>query len=278
MAIVLLLDVALTLGLAAGLLVLTFLTDRGWAFAAFGLFLAFVGARGVTRDVRARHRGRDVTAADRRRVAAAAERLCVVGDIDEPRVAVREHPVPQSWTVAVPWQTPRVFVTTGLLDLLDDRELAAVVAHELGHIAHHDALVMTMAAAPGEWVLRGLRETWRTTRHDEPVRAWLGAPFGVVFAIPALPFALLARVLSRFRERAADEAAARLTGSPAAVSAALVALSGDLARIDLRAAAPAVLNILPRRPAHGIARLWATHPPLERRLAALERMEARLQR
>jgi Zn-dependent protease with chaperone function len=45
----------------------------------------------------------------------------------------------------------------------------------------------------------------------------------------------------------------------------------------VRAAAPAVLNILPLRPAHGIARLWATHPPLDARLAALHRMEARLQ-
>jgi heat shock protein HtpX len=88
-------------------------------------------------------------------------------------------------------------------------------------------------------------------------------------------------VLSRVRERAADEGAARLTGSPAAVSAALVALSERLAkrrRTDLRAAVPAELNIVPLRPAHGIARLWATHPPLDARLAALERMEARLQR
>jgi heat shock protein HtpX len=102
----------------------------------------------------------------------------------------------------------------------------------------------------------------------------------VLLAIPGLPFALIARVLSRLREHAADAGAARMTGSPAAVAAALVALAEDLAggrRVDLRAAAPSVLNILPLRPAHGIARLWATHPPLERRLAALERMEARLQ-
>jgi hypothetical protein len=93
----------------------------------------------------------------------------------------------------------------------------------------------------------------------------------VLLAIPAVPFALLARVLSRLRERAADAGAARLTGSPAAVAAALVALSEHLAQrrpVDLRAAAPAVLNILPLRPAHGIARLWATHPPLAARLRA----------
>jgi Zn-dependent protease with chaperone function len=46
---------------------------------------------------------------------------CVVGDLAAPRVTVREHPLPQSWTVAAPWQSPRVFVTTAMLDRLDDR-------------------------------------------------------------------------------------------------------------------------------------------------------------
>jgi heat shock protein HtpX len=219
-----------------------------------------------------------VRPADRDRVAASVQRLCVVRDIPAPRVSVREHPLPQSWTLAVPWRPLRLSVTTGMLDLLGDRELAAVVAHELGHVAQRDALATTIAAAPGIWVLGGLRDVWRRTRRDEPVCAYVAIPYGQVFAIPALPFALIARVLSRFRERAADEAAARLT--PAAVSAALVALSEDLARrrgTDLRAAAPAVLNILPLRPAHGPARIWATHPPLKRRLAALERLEARLE-
>jgi heat shock protein HtpX len=140
--------------------------------------------------------------------------------------------------------------------------------------------MMTVAAAPGVWVLQGLRYAFREERRSEPFRAYASIPFAALFAVPALPLALLARVLSRFREHAADAGAARLTGSPAAVSAALVALSDDLAGrrfTDLRAAAPAVLNILPLRPAHGIARLWATHPPLDARLAALDRMEAWLQ-
>jgi heat shock protein HtpX len=172
-------------------------------------------------------------------------------------------------------------VTTGLHDLVDDRKLEAVVAHELGHIVHRDALVMTIAAVPGIRILHGLRYRYRQQRRSEdPSRPYLSVPAGVLLAIPAVPFAVIARVLSRLRERSADEGAARLTGAPAAVAAALVALSEDLAgarRVDVRAAAPSVLNILPLRPAHGIARLWATHPPLERRLAALERMEARLQ-
>jgi heat shock protein HtpX len=282
MAVALVLEAAVTVALAAGLVWVTLFADRGYVVAFAVAILALLGAVAATdTGRRRRHRGRDVKTRDRERVRRIAERLCVVGDIAEPRVAVRENPLPESWTVAVPWATPRIFVTTGLLDLLDDRKLEAVVAHELSHIAHHDALVMTIAALPGDWVLRGLRYTFRQERRDDPFRAYASIPAGVLFAIPALPFALLARVLSRLRERAADAGAARLTGSPAAVAAALVALSehvADRRPVDLRAAAPAVLNILPLRPANGIARLWATHPPLEARLAALTRMEARLQR
>jgi hypothetical protein len=62
-------------------------------------------------------------------------------------------------------------------------------AADRGVQALHMAFALT-----SRWSPRGLREMWRKTCHDEPVRAWLGAPLGLSFAIPALPFALLARV------------------------------------------------------------------------------------
>jgi heat shock protein HtpX len=281
MTIVLALEAIFTVATVVGLLALTFLVHKGWSVSFFIVVLALVGALKAGRPVRFRDRGRPVRPGDEGRVGAIVQRLCVVGDIPVPRVCVNRHRLAQSWTLAVPWRAPRVYVTTGLLDALDDREPAAVVAHELSHIAQRDALVMTIAAAPGIWVLQGLGDLWRRGRHDEPIRSLIAARVWLLFAMPALPFALLARVLSRFRELAADQGAARLTGSPAAVSAALVALSESLAKrraTDLRTPAPAVLNILPTRPARGVGRLWAAHPGLERRLAALERMEARLQR
>src|SRR4051812_1536581 len=211
MAVVLLLEAAVTVALAAGRVWLPLFSDRGYAVTAMLVLFALLGAAGATDTGRRRHRGRDVTTRDRERVRRIAERLCVVGDVAEPRVSVRENPLPESWTVAA-WGTPRIFVTTGLLDLLDDRTLEAVVAHELSHIAHHDALVMTIAAAPGIWILGGLRYAFREERRREPFRAYASIPAGVGVAIPALPFALLARVLSRLRERAAVARAARLTG------------------------------------------------------------------
>src|SRR3954468_2457751 len=161
MAVVLLLEAVVTVAVVAGLVWLTLFADRGYAVTIAIVALALFGALAATDSGRRRHRGRDVKPHDRNRVLHIAERLCVVGDIAEPRVSVRESPLPQSFTVAVPWAEPRVFVTTGLLDLLHDRELEAVVAHELSHIAHRDAFVMTVAAAPGLWVLRGLRYTFR---------------------------------------------------------------------------------------------------------------------
>ena len=87
----------------------------------------------------------------------------------------------------------------------------------------------------------------------------------------------LARLASRRRELAADRGAAVLTGSPAGLAAVLIALGDGLARIpsaDLRAVARAdVFHLLPAREATGLTRLWATHPPLRRRVAALQEME-----
>ena len=96
----------------------------------------------------------------------------------------------------------------------------------------------------------------------------------------ALPGALAARLLSRHRELAADRGAALLTGSAAGVAAALRRLSGTAgAGPDLRLVGLELLNFVPARSrgTGAVARLWATHPPLERRLAQLDRLERALQ-
>jgi len=139
---------------------------------------------------------------------------------------------------------------------------------------------MTVLAAPGISVLRVLSRVW----HDPaaPFRAKPGlVMFTCILGPPALVSAALARIVSRHRELAADRGAALLTGSPAAMTSALVKLSGGLGgcpKRDLRvAAARDLLHVVPARPAHGIRRLWATHPPLKTRLRQLERLESRLQ-
>jgi len=149
-----------------------------------------------------------------------------------------------------------------------DRELQAVVAHELAHIANRDAWVMTLVAAPS-WILAGIQDGWR-----ERTGSWLRNAVGMVaiswLVALALPGALAVRLLSRQRELAADRGAALLTGSPAGVAAALRRLSADPPPADLRLA---VLNFVGARDAG----VWATHPPLAQRLAQLDHMERALQ-
>jgi heat shock protein HtpX len=107
------------------------------------------------------------------------------------------------------------------------------------------------------------------------------AVLSTLLAVPALLSVGVARIVSRHRELTADQGAALLTGSPAALASALTRLSDGLHAIpdkDLRVAAVSdVLHVVPAKPAHGISRLWATHPPLEDRIRRLERLEARLQ-
>lgn len=215
------------------------------------------------------------------RVKRALARLCIVADLPSPRVHVVTDRVPLTWTFASPLSGAEVWVTTGLLAELPDSELRAVLAHELSHLAHHDATFMSVLCGPPIWLLRSLRYLWQEARYDGLRLRLAVIMFGAVLVPPALVLGAVARVVSRHRELAADRGSALLTGSPAALAAALSRLSGRLERApqsDL-AAAGDLLHILPsrRREARRAARLWATHPPLEQRLAQLEELESALQ-
>jgi heat shock protein HtpX len=178
-----------------------------------------------------------------------------------------------------------VCVTTGLLRRLEPAELEGVLAHELSHVAHKDVAVITIASFLG--VLAGLvvrfafySELFGRGRRDQNTLAVLGIVMGVSAAVYALSFVLI-RALSRYRELAADRAAALLTGRPSALAAALTKVDGDIARIpseDLRTAQ--AFNAFYFTPAFGkgagLARLFSTHPSLEQRLEQLGRISAEL--
>ena len=128
---------------------------------------------------------------------------------------------------------------------------------------------MTLVGPPS-WVLLGIQEAVRDS--NEPFLRRIVGIAGISWIVAlALPGVLAARMLSRHRELAADRGAALLTGSPAAVAAALRRLSDSPPAPDLRLA---LLFFVPRGPATWA--LWATHPPLERRLAQLDRLERSL--
>jgi heat shock protein HtpX len=237
--------------------------------------LVVAGAAGAIMALRERNRldrGHILRRDERPELHAMVERLCVVADLEPPDIAVDREPQPNSWIVDAPGRRPRLHLTSGLLRLLDEAELEAVVAHELSHVVHRDATVMTVVGMPGAVLAEGGGRLGR--------QFWI-LQFGGLLALAIGRVAALGtRALSRYRELTADAGAAALTGRPSALASALMKVSGELGRIpaaDLRAVSGRdAFHLLPTDRESG--RWSRTHPTLERRLAALERIERDLQR
>jgi len=203
-------------------------------------------------------------------VVATVERLCLAADLAPPEVVVNAERQPNSWVVWTGRGQYRLHVTEGLLGLLSPAELEAVLAHELAHVAHHDAAVMTAVGGPGAILLQG---------GSKIARGWPMALGGMVAMAVGWLGSVGGRILSRYREFAADTGAVALTGNPAALASALMKVSEGVVAVptrDLRAvAARDPFHLLPVAEVHN--RLLATHPSLQARIARLERLEARVQ-
>ncbi|MEU5664698.1 zinc metalloprotease HtpX [Streptomyces longwoodensis] len=229
-------------------------------------------------------RGRVVERDEYPELHAVVDRLCALADMPKPVVAVSVMEMPNAFATGRNPDNAVVCVTTGLLRRLEPAELEGVLAHELSHVAHKDVAVITVASFLG--VIAGLIVRFAFYsglfggRRDQNTAAVLAAIMGVSITVYALSF-LLIRALSRYRELAADRAAALLTGRPSALASALTKVSGDIARIptrDLRTAQ--AFNAFYFTPAAGrepgIERIFSTHPPLRQRVEQLARISAEL--
>ncbi|CAM5460387.1 MULTISPECIES: zinc metalloprotease HtpX [Streptomyces] len=230
-------------------------------------------------------RGRVVEREEYPELHAVVDRLCAIADLPKPAVAVSAMDMPNAFATGRSPEHAVVCVTTGLLRRLEPAELEGVLAHELSHVRHKDVAVITVASFLG--VLAGLvvrfalySQVFGSGRRDQNTAAVFAAVLGVSAAVYAISF-LLIRSLSRYRELAADRAAAHLTGQPSALAAALTKVSGEIARIptkDLRTAQ--AFNAFYFTPATGrepgIERFFSTHPTLEQRLEQLGRISAEL--
>jgi heat shock protein HtpX len=232
--------------------------------------------------------GREVTPEEAPQLHAIVDRLCALADMPKPKVAVADSDVPNAFATGRSPKRAVVCATTGIMRRLDERELEGVLSHELSHVAHRDVTVMTLASFVG--VLAGFLTRMafysgmfggRRNNNNG------GAPVVLVITLVslvvyALSF-LLTRVLSRYRELAADRAGAFLTGQPSALASALTKISGEMGRIptkDLRQAEPfnAFFFTPAVAPGFSISSLFSTHPPLEKRLDQLARISAQLNR
>jgi len=202
---------------------------------------------------------------------AMVEKLCLQADLPKPKVAVIPTDMPNAFATGRNPKNSAVAVTNGLWRRLEPREIEGVLAHELAHIANRDVLIMTLASSFA--MVAGLVTRYGLLFGGGRDRGGGGgAPVMlIVFLVSILTYVLsfiLIRTISRYREYAADRGAALITGAPEQLMSALQKISSGMASIpqrDLREAeAMNAFFIIP-----AAKELFATHPPLEKRLANL---------
>ena len=209
---------------------------------------------------------------------AMVERLCAMADLPKPRVAIIPTDVPNAFATGRSPKHAAVAVTEGLWRRLEPQEIEGVLAHELSHVANRDVLVMTLAsffamlaALLTRVGLYGGMFSGGGRNRDGGAPAWL-IIFLVSIATYIISFVLI-RTISRYREYAADRGAALITGAPEQLMSALQKIASDMVRIpqrDLRQVEGMnAFFIIPTNVKSSVGELFATHPPLEKRLARL---------
>jgi heat shock protein HtpX len=224
------------------------------------------------------------------------DRVCALADMPKPRIAISPTHLPNAFATGRNSEHAVLCVTDGIMRRLTPEELEGVIAHELSHVAHKDVMVMTVASFLG--VIAGLlirfsfygqlfggggRGGNNNNNNNQGALPILLIIMAVSIVVYAISF-LLIRLLSRYRELAADRSGALLTGQPSALASALTKVTGEIARIptkDLREAAP--LNAFYFAPALSaqqaqskLGELFSTHPSLDKRLAQLSKISAQL--
>lgn len=194
------------------------------------------------------------------------------GNLPMPRVYIVDNPNPNAFATGRNPENAAVAATTGLLNMLTRDEVAAVMAHELGHVKNRDTLVMTMVATIAG-AISMIANFGMFLAHDSEGRP---NPVAAIAAMLVAPFAALIvqMAISRTREFGADKAGAEICGNPQALASALAKIAGPAQRIpdeaSLRSPATAQLYIVPT----SVSEWFSTHPATERRIAALNEMAA----
>ncbi len=207
-------------------------------------------------------------------------RLCAMADLPKPKVALVNSPVPNAFATGRNPKKAVVAVTTGIMKTLKPAELEAVLAHELSHVKNRDVMVMTIASflsTVAFFLVRYLLYFGggRNRQGGGIMAVWLASI--VVWVISLM----LIRTLSRYREFSADRGAALITGAPSHLASALMKISGVMPRIptdDLRKVEGMnAFFIIPALSGSSVMRLFSTHPSVEKRIAALEKLETELE-
>jgi heat shock protein HtpX len=250
--------------IAGGLLI-------GQFFLSDKLGLAAMGAKEVTPD-------------QAPGLHAMIERLCIQADLPKPKIAVADTTMPNAFAIGRSQKTATVCATTGLMNMLEPHELEAVMAHELTHVKNRDVLIMTVAsffAALASMIVQFgfFFGGGSMNDNDDDSPSW-AIVLLVSFVVYILSFFLML-ALSRYREFVADRGSALITGRPSALSSALLKITSGIERVpqqDLRAAeGMSAFFIVSPALKSSLKTLFMDHPPTEKRIEQLSKLESQLQ-
>ncbi len=249
-----------------------------------GLIIALVISIGINffsywfsdKIVLASYRAKPLTETEAPRAHAVLAQLSQAAGIPKPPLYHTPESSPNAFATGRDPQHAVVCVTDGILDLLDEEELKGVLGHELAHVKHRDILIGTVAASIASTIMFiASMARWAAIfggfggGRD---REGGGNPIALLVAAVVAPLAalLIQMAISRSREYGADESGAQFAGNPYGLANALKKLQTVSARIPLKAS-PATAHMFIVKPftGGGMFNLFATHPPIEKRIARL---------
>jgi heat shock protein HtpX len=208
-------------------------------------------------------------------------RLCAMADLPKPRIAIVRTPVPNAFATGKSPSSAVVAVTTGLMGRLNQGELEAVLAHELSHVKNRDMTILTIASFLSTVAFFFVRYSMYFGGFGNNRKG--GGNIIVIWLVSIgvwLVSFLLIRALSRYREFAADRGAAMITGNPANLTSALMKISDVMPRIptdDLRKVEGMNAFFIIPAVSGSIMNLFSTHPSMEKRIAALEKIQREME-
>ena len=229
-------------------------------------------------------RAREVAPEQEPRLHSMVEEVAGMAGLPKPRVYIVENDAPNAFATGRNPKHSVVAVTTGIMRILNEDELKAVLAHELGHIKNRDILVSAIVATIASAVMFiAFMARWSLFfggfgRSRNQTANLLGLAAMILIAILAPIGAMVIRMaISRQREYGADEAGARISGRPLALASALrkLQMGAQMRPMQVSESTAHMYTVSPLR-SDFMGNLFSTHPPVEERIARLERIAERM--
>jgi heat shock protein HtpX len=232
--------------------------------------------------VLALYRAKEINRSEAPRLYALVEELTRKAGLPMPKLYAINTNTPNAFATGRNPEHAAVAVTTGIVKLLNEEELAGVIAHELAHIKNRDILVGTIAATLAGAItllarMAGYAVMFGSGRDREENGGGLIVGLIMMIVAPIAAF-LIQMAISRSREYMADETGAEISGKPLALASALKKLQSYNEDQPIEDAEPATAHMFIVNPLSGssIMKLFSTHPPIEERVQKLQMIAARI--